>query len=209
MAPSDVGHILMSRLFLAGVGPRSEHMHVDSGTSDGVVSRLLANGFFEVRLGEGVARVCFAGPALREAGTVVREGDRVSVGAEERGIFRGEIVRVRPEARAERERAAPRASLITRSDPGGLKPQDQRIDRAARPGWPTGAECAPEVGDVVYCTAGMGTVLRVLGRTGNGSRLLELRLPAGGKGSFFASGSNVLMAPRQGVPVAAGAANTQ
>ncbi|HEX9106098.1 MAG TPA: hypothetical protein VF832_02690, partial [Longimicrobiales bacterium] len=96
------------------------------------------------------------------------------------------------------EPPAGRESLIVRSGPGRLKPEDQRIDRNARPGWLTGAECAPRVGDVVYCTAGLGTVLHVLGRTGNGSRLLELRLPAGGTVSFFASGSNVLLAPRAG-----------
>jgi len=106
------------------------------------------------------------------------------------------------------EPAPPRASLIARSDASGLKPQEQRIDRQARPGWPTGAECAPRIGDVVYCTAGLATVLRVLGRTGNGSRLLELRLPAAGKVSFFASGSNVLMAPRQDAPVAAEGSGT-
>ena len=183
-------------------------MYMDSGDSDGVVRQSLPNGFFEVRLADGCVRVCFASPELREAGTVIHEGDRVIVGAEENGVFRGEIRRVRPEPRAAPERAAARASLITRSEAGGLKPRDQRIDRAARPDWPTGAECAPQVGDAVYCTAGPGTVFRVLGRTGNGSPLLELRLPTGGKTSFFASGSNVLMAPRQGVPVAAGAAGT-
>jgi len=186
---------------------RVSPMHTEFENSAGVVGRSIANGFFEVRLADGAVRVCFASPELQEAGTVIHEGDRVTVGGEENGVFRGEITRVRPEPRAQPERATPRASLITRSAPDGLKPQDQRVDREARPDWPTGAERAPEVGDVVYCTAGMGTVLRVLGRTGNGSRLLELRLPSAGKVSFFASGSNVLMAPRSLAPVAAGGAS--
>lgn len=181
-------------------------MHMDSTTTDGVVSRSLANGYFQVRMADGVVRACFLGPELREAGAVIDEGDRVVVAAEENGVFRGEIRRIRPGPRAARDRPVARASLLARSDAGRLKPQDQKIDRSARPGWPTGAECAPQVGDVVYCTAGLGTVLRVLGRTGNGSLLLELRLPAGGKASFFASGSNVLMAPQPGLPLAAGTA---
>src|SRR5512143_3330360 len=167
-------------------------MHMDSGNLDGVVSRLLATGHYEVRLADGAVRVCFMGQELRQAGTVLSEGDRVVVGGAEQGVFRGEIRRVRAEPHAEPKRSAPRASLISRLD--GPKPQDQKIDRGARPDWHTGAECAPQVGDVVYCTGGLGTVLRVLGRTGNGSRLLELRLAAGSNFSFFAAGANVLLA---------------
>ena len=125
-------------------------MQMDTHSSGGVVSRALANGFFQVQLADGALRVCFASTELRQAGTVIREGDRVSVGAEENGIFKGEITRVRPEPRAQREPAPARASLLTRSGPGALKPQDQKIDRSARPGWPTAAECIPQAGDVVY-----------------------------------------------------------
>ena len=191
-------------------------MHMVSEISNGVVSRSLPNGYFEVRLPDGTVRVCYVSLELRKSGTIVSEGDHVSVGAEEDGVFRGEITRAwRPQTPAvaeadaaathtRPERAPARASLIAQSDAPGPKPEDLRIDRQARPGWPTGAECAPRIGDVVYCTAGLATVLRVLGRTGNGSRLLELRLPAAGRVSFFASGSNVLMAPRAGEPLAAG-----
>jgi hypothetical protein len=79
---------------------------------------------------------------------------------------------------------------------GELSPEKLRIDRAARPGWPTGAEQLPEVGEEVYCTEGMGSVVRLLGHTGDGSRLLELRLPGAEKHPFFAAASNVLVAPR-------------
>jgi hypothetical protein len=47
----------------------------------------------------------------------------------------------------------------------------------------------------VYCTEGFGNVTRVLGRTGNGSRLLELRLDGGDRRPFFAAASNVLVHP--------------
>lgn len=92
---------------------------------------------------------------------------------------------------------ARRRSLISRGAEG-LRPQDQRIDRAARPGWVTGDVCEPRVGDEVYCTAGSGSVLRVHGRTGNGSRLLEVSLANGVKAPFFVASSNVLIAPRPG-----------
>lgn len=79
---------------------------------------------------------------------------------------------------------------------GEMSPEKLRIDRTARPGWPTGAEQLPDVGDEVYCTEGIGSVVRLLGHTGDGSRLLELRLPGAEKHPFYAAASNVLVAPR-------------
>ncbi|MEJ2206609.1 MAG: hypothetical protein P8170_21165 [Gemmatimonadota bacterium] len=49
----------------------------------------------------------------------------------------------------------------------------------------------PEPGDEVYCVEGRAEVIRLLGRTSDGSRLLELR--CGDRPQpFFASSSNVL-----------------
>lgn len=79
--------------------------------------------------------------------------------------------------------------------PSQLSPQKLKIDRTARPDWPTGAEQAPVAGGEVYCTAGVCTVTRVLGRTGDGSRLLELRLTGEDPRPFFAAASNVLVRP--------------
>lgn len=76
-----------------------------------------------------------------------------------------------------------------------LVPDKLKVDRAARPDWPTGAERVPVVGEEVYCTEGMCSVTRVLGRTGNGSRLLELRLSGADQRAFFAAASNVLVHP--------------
>lgn len=76
-----------------------------------------------------------------------------------------------------------------------LKPSDLRIDRSMRDDWPTGAEQAPRVGQFVYCTAGMAEVTKVLGRTGDGSRLLELRLIDRVAPPFCAAASNVLIDP--------------
>lgn len=79
-----------------------------------------------------------------------------------------------------------------------VKPADLRIDRATRTDWPTGAESVPAVGQFVYCTAGMAEVTKVLGRTGNGSRLLELRLIDRVAPPFCAAASNVLIEPAAG-----------
>ena len=62
------------------------------------------------------------------------------------------------------------------------------------PGWKPAGERAFKVGDGVYCTAGEGVVAAVLGKTGDGSRLLEIRLATEGARPFFAAASNVLVA---------------
>ncbi len=79
-----------------------------------------------------------------------------------------------------------------------FSPEKLKVDRAVRPDWPTGADHTPAVGDEVYCTEGFCSVARVLGRTGNGSRLLELKFPGAKGRSFFAAASNVLVRPAGG-----------
>lgn len=71
-----------------------------------------------------------------------------------------------------------------------------RVDEALWPGWISGSEQLPDVGDQVKCVEGSAQVVRVLGRTGDGSRLLELILPDRPRHPFFAAASNVLVAPR-------------
>lgn len=78
----------------------------------------------------------------------------------------------------------------------GRRPNaDLRIDRAAYPGWSTGAERAPKVGDEVCCSAGLGEIAAVLGKTGDGSRLLHIRLDDPDAPPFYAAASNVLISP--------------
>lgn len=72
---------------------------------------------------------------------------------------------------------------------------DLYVDREARPGWITGAERVPEIGEEVYCTGGVGEITAVLGRTGDGSRLVEVRLADPKAKPFFAAASNILIAP--------------
>ena len=71
----------------------------------------------------------------------------------------------------------------------------RHVDSEAHPDWRSGDAVALRVGDPVYCTEGMAEIIRILGKTGDGSRLLELRLPDPKAKPFFAAASNVLTAP--------------
>lgn len=74
---------------------------------------------------------------------------------------------------------------------------DLHVDPAARPDWPSGAERTPSIGEQVYCTGGIAEVVRLLGKTGDGSRLLELKLPVTAAKPFFVAASNILVAPAE------------
>lgn len=66
-----------------------------------------------------------------------------------------------------------------------------RISSVEPAGWRP-SERTPSVGEYVYCTEGPAEVVRLLGRTSDGSRLLELRC-CDRPQPFFASSSNVLV----------------
>lgn len=72
---------------------------------------------------------------------------------------------------------------------------DLYVDPEARPGWVTGAERTPIVGEEVYCAGGRGEIASVLGKTGDGSRLVEVKLDDPKAKPFFAAASNVLVSP--------------
>ena len=76
-----------------------------------------------------------------------------------------------------------------------LRHEDLHVDGTGREGWLSGLERAPRVGQQVYCTQGMASVSRILGKTSDGGRLLELRL-ADTAPPFFAAASNVLVDPK-------------
>lgn len=73
-----------------------------------------------------------------------------------------------------------------------IRAEDLRISSVDRPGWCVVPGRVPEVGARVWCVEGPAEVLRILGRVGDGSRLLELQLPDRPKTPFFASSANVL-----------------
>lgn len=74
--------------------------------------------------------------------------------------------------------------------------QSLRVVSSERPGWVSASECPPAVGDQVHCAGGLADVIRILGKTGDGSRLLELCLADQKRPPFFAAASNVLVPPR-------------
>jgi len=67
-----------------------------------------------------------------------------------------------------------------------------RVAATERPGWCEPDESIPSVGERVFCAEGEADVVRVLGRTSDGSRLIEMRLADGTKTPYFAASSNVL-----------------
>jgi hypothetical protein len=78
----------------------------------------------------------------------------------------------------------------------GTNRLELRVDPEARPGWVFAKQTTVHVGDEVYTAEGAAEVVRIFGKTSNGSPLLELRLVGQSKRQFFASCSNVLVAPR-------------
>lgn len=73
-----------------------------------------------------------------------------------------------------------------------------RVTADQFPGWLIASDHMPAIGDQVQCTEGTAQVSRILGKTGDGSRLLELILPDRPRHPFFAAASNVLVAPAGG-----------
>lgn len=76
-----------------------------------------------------------------------------------------------------------------------LRAEEFRVSPDDRPGWVRGSVATPEVGQEVYCAGGPGAVVSVHGKTGDGSRLLQIRLEDEAARPFFAAASNVLVAP--------------
>jgi hypothetical protein len=65
------------------------------------------------------------------------------------------------------------------------------ISSAEHPGWQSSPGRVPRPGEWICCLEGPAEVVRVLGRTSDGSRLLELRCESRPQ-PFFASSSNIL-----------------
>lgn len=75
-----------------------------------------------------------------------------------------------------------------------MRAEELKIDAEAYPGWVSGLERLPKAGEQVICTAGEATVVKLLGKTGDGSRLLELHIE-GVTQPFFVASGNVLVSP--------------
>jgi hypothetical protein len=81
---------------------------------------------------------------------------------------------------------------VPTGDPRPSERERLRVKSMDVPGWSVVDVLAPRVGESVFCVDGQATVMRILGRTGDGSRLLELHLAFGPKAPYFAAASNVL-----------------
>ena len=77
-----------------------------------------------------------------------------------------------------------------------LRKDQLTVDPTAHEDWPSGSERPPRVGDRVYCVAGLAEVIKLVGKTSEGARILELKLLDVVAAPFFAASSNVLVAPR-------------
>lgn len=152
------------------------------------VTERLGAGRFRVRIADGTILLAIVSGDVAESDSIAT-GDRVSVAPSGVG-YPGVIVGIDPALAPPAHPSAPFGRRANHPSPDQVK-----IDRGARPEWPTGADRLPVVGEEVYCTEGLCSVIRVLGRTGNGSRLLELRLHGGDRRPFFAAASNVLVHP--------------
>jgi hypothetical protein len=76
-----------------------------------------------------------------------------------------------------------------------LRANEFLVSLEDRPGWALASDRQIVVGDEVYCAGGLGVVASVHGKTGDGSRLIAVRLNEGSTAPFFAATSNVLVAP--------------
>ena len=86
-------------------------------------------------------------------------------------------------------------SLIDPSRTPRQKRETLSVNQDEQPGWIAATQRPLVVGERVLCAEGYAQLSRVLGKTGDGSRLLELILPDRPKHPFFAAASNILIAP--------------
>jgi len=76
-------------------------------------------------------------------------------------------------------------------DTSRVRRESLRISSIDRPGWHVEPGRIPDPGDRVCCLDGLADVVRILGRTSDGGRLLELRCESRPQ-PFFASSANIL-----------------
>lgn len=88
-----------------------------------------------------------------------------------------------------------------------LRVEDFRVRLTDRPGWVRGTARLPQQGEEIFCAAGMGTVTALHGKTGDGSRLVQIGLASAAQHPFFAAASNVLLRPAAAAVPEAGARN--
>ena len=82
--------------------------------------------------------------------------------------------------------------MKSQSDVSKVTRESLNVSSVHPRGWAPSEGRVPEVGQFVYCLDGPAKVIKLLGRTGDGGRLLELRCEDR-REPFFASSANVLL----------------
>ena len=80
---------------------------------------------------------------------------------------------------------------MSNSNSSRVPRESLNISSIEKPGWHLSPGRVPRPGEQIYCLEGQAEVIRVLGRTSDGSRLLELLCESRPQ-PFFASSSNIL-----------------
>jgi hypothetical protein len=70
-----------------------------------------------------------------------------------------------------------------------------RVDPDRSPGWVPGSERLPQPGERIHTHEGTGVVVRLLHKTADGGRVLEVAMDDGRKQPFFAATANVRVQP--------------
>lgn len=76
-----------------------------------------------------------------------------------------------------------------------------RVDADRFPESVSGYDRVPVRGERVFTHDGTAVVIALHGRTGSGGRLLELKMDDGRAAPYFATATNVRVAPHGGMPI--------
>lgn len=77
-----------------------------------------------------------------------------------------------------------------------MKAEELKVETTSD--WTT-SDRLPSVGEIVLCTGGRAQVIKLHGKTSDGSRLIELKLLDEQGPPFFAASSNILVAAQAAV----------
>jgi hypothetical protein len=79
-----------------------------------------------------------------------------------------------------------------------VKVETLQVSSIELDGWASSPDRTPSIGDFVHCVDGRAEVVAVHGRTGSGSRLIELKVDGSEGKAYFAAASNVLQKASDG-----------
>lgn len=77
----------------------------------------------------------------------------------------------------------------------GRRNRNLRVDPEQSPGWIAGSERLPRPGERIHTHEGTGVVVRILNKTADGGRVIEVSMDDGRKPPFFAATANIRVKP--------------